>query len=153
MFPHCVFDASHTIDPSFVSSSNLPHMIESSLIPSQPDPIIDSTPSIHDVLAKPVLDSAEPVPNTVVSIPSLSPTIEPMPVSSTPDLPVLRRSTRPHHPLAYLSDYSCKAVSTKPASGLPYDISNVISYSYLGPQYSSFVMAVSPTPSKLISFS
>ena len=33
VFPHCVFDASHTLDPSFVSSSN-PHMFDSSLVPS-----------------------------------------------------------------------------------------------------------------------
>ena len=76
-----------------------------------------------------------------------------MPISPPPDLPILRRSTRPYHPPAYLSNYSCNTVSTKPASGLPYDISNVISYSHLGPQFSSFVMVVSSIPSEPVSFS
>ena len=100
---------------------------------------------------EPVLDSANPIPTTLDSI--SSPTTDPMPVSSPLALPVLRRSTRPHHPLAYLSDYFYQPVSTKLASGLPFDISNVISYSHLRPQFSSFVMVVSSTPSKPISFS
>ena len=74
-------------------------------------------------------------------------------ISSSSSLPALRRSTRTHHPSSYLADYSCKAVSTKPTSGLPYDISHVLSYSHLGPQFASFVMAVSSVPSEPVSFS
>ena len=74
-------------------------------------------------------------------------------ISSSSSLPALRRSTRTHHPPSYLADYSCKAVSTKPTSGLPYDISHVLSYSHLGPQFASFVMAVSSVPSEPVSFS
>ena len=36
-----------------------------------------------------------------------------------PIQPQLRRSTRPHIPPSYLSDYSCKSISAKPQSGLP----------------------------------
>ena len=67
-------------------------------------------------------------------------------------LPVLRRSTRPHNPPPYLFEYSCKSISTKPNSGLPYDILDCLDYSHLGPTFHSFVMVVNTTPSKLVSF-
>ena len=151
MFPHRVSDASSHIDPSFVSPSSLPHMVESSLVPSQPDPIIDSnqvSQPIANVPAKLVLDSVDPISTSDLL---LSPQIAP--ITSIPDLPVLRRSTKSHHPPTYLSDYSWKAISTKLASGLPYNILDVISYSNLGPQYHSFVMVVTTTPSEPTSFS
>ncbi|XP_075665332.1 uncharacterized protein LOC142634993 [Castanea sativa] len=135
------------IDLSFVSPSSLPHIVESSLVPSQSNSIIDSNPisqSIRNVPVELVLDFADPVSPSALPI---STPIELLPVPSIPDLPALRRSTRSHHPPAYLSDYSCKAVNTKLASSLPYDISDVISYFHLGPQYFSFVMAISTTPS------
>ena len=66
--------------------------------------------------------------------------------------PILRRSTRPHNPPPYLSEYSYKSVSTKPGFGLPYNISDFLDYSHLGPTFHSFVMAVTATPSKPVSF-
>ena len=71
--------------------------------------------------------------------------------SLTPNIvpPVpLRKSTRVHKPPSYLTDYSCKLVVTKPELGLPYDISDGLSYCHLGPTFHSFVMAVTTTPSE-----
>lgn len=96
------------------------------------------------------MDSTDPISPSALPI---STPIEPIPVPSIPDLPMLRRSTRFYHPPAYLSNYSCKVVSTKPASSLPYDISDVMSYSHLRPQYFSFVMAVSIIPPEPACFS
>ena len=67
-------------------------------------------------------------------------------------LPTLRRSIRPHKPPSYLSEYSCKSVSTKPNFGLPYDILNYLDYSHLGPTFHSFVMVIKITPLELASF-
>ena len=135
MFPHCVLDKTNNIDTSFVSSPSIPHMIESGLVPSQPtlppNPIIDSNQvpqTITDASAEPILDSADSISTSDLPI-----TTQIAPITSISDLPVLRRSTRSHHPPTYLSDYSCKAVSTKLASGLPYDILEVMNYSHLGP--------------------
>ncbi|KAF3976756.1 hypothetical protein CMV_000074 [Castanea mollissima] len=85
-------------------------------------------------------------------LPSPSSIDHSLPISSS-SLPALRRSTRPHHAPTYLFYYSCKVVCTKPASGLPYDISNVISYSYLRAQFSSFIMAVNSIPTEPVCFS
>ena len=154
MFPHCVSDASHVSNAPYVfDPPNLP-LVDSILATSQPDSTFDPTPSTSntshcdyqpDVSLPSALDLVVPP-----SPPSLDQSLL---ISSSFSLPALRRSTRTHHPPSYLADYSCKAVSTKPASGLPYDISNVLSYSHLGPQFASFVMTVSSVPSELVLFS
>ena len=145
---HLISDAPYVSDPP-----NLP-LVDSILATSQPDSTIDPTPSASN--------TSHCYYQPDVSLPSaLDPVVPPSPpsldqsllISSSSSLPALRRSTRTHHPPSYLAYYSCKVVSTKPASGLPYDISNVLSYSYLGPQFASFVMAVSSVPSEPISFS
>ena len=51
-----------------------------------------------------------------------------------------------------ISQYACKSVSTKPQSGLPYDVSSYLDYSHLDPSFKSFVMAVNSTPSDAASF-
>ena len=83
---------------------------------------------------------------------SISDPIQSESPSSIPPSPILRRSTRPHNPPPYLSEYSCKSVSTKPSFGLPYNILDCLEYSHLGPTFQSFVMAVTTTPSELVSF-
>ena len=154
MFPHCVSDASHFSNTPYVFyPPNLP-LVDPILATSQPDSTIDPTPSTSNTShCDCQLD---------VSLPSaLDPVVPPSPpsldqsllISSSSSLPALRRSTRTHHPPSYLTDYSCKAISTKSASSLPYDISNVLSYSHLRPQFASFVMAVSFVPSEPVSFS
>ena len=98
------------------------------------------------ISAEPTI-STELIPSNSISNPILFDSPSPIPPSS-----ILRRSTRPHNPLPYLSEYSCKSVSTKSGSGLPYNISNCLDYSHLGPTFHSFVMAVTTTPSKPVSF-
>ena len=105
-----------------------------------------ATPNAAPNFAKP--DHVVPL---FSSIPSPLPTVIPFPLSSTSN-PTLKRSTRPHKPPPYLSQYACKSVSTKPQSGLPYDVSAYLDYSHLGPSFKSFVMAVNSTPSVLASF-
>jgi len=51
-----------------------------------------------------------------------------------------------------LQDYSCSAVTSKPISGSPYDISNYLTYSHLHKAYKHFVLVVQATPSKPTSF-
>ena len=49
-------------------------------------------------------------------------------------------------PLAYLQDYSCAVAHTstfKPLSGAPYDIATDLTYSYLEPDYQSYLLTVS----------
>ena len=99
-------------------------------------------------------NSAKPnhvVPLLFSSIPSPLPTVISLPLSSASN-PTLRRSTRPHKPPPYLSQYACKSVSTKPQSCLPYDVSTYLDYSHLGPSFKSFVMEVNSTPSNPASF-
>lgn len=107
-------------------------------------------------------------PNSAISIPDPTPlndpnanTSIPNPISdydsaiiptNQPIQPQLRRSNRPYIPPSYLSDYSCKFVSAKPQSDLPYTISDFLSYSHLGPSFKSFVLVVSATPSEPASF-
>ena len=99
-------------------------------------------------------DSAEP---DLVAIPSLTsnpstlPTVSPLTSPSTSN-PTLRRSTRSHKPPPYLSQYACKSISTRPHSGLLYDVSAYLDYSHLGPTFKSFVMAINSTPSEPASF-
>ena len=85
------------------------------------------------------------------STPSPLPTVFPLPLSSISN-PTLRRSTRPHKPPPYLSQYACKSVNTKPQSSLPYDVSTYLDYSHIGPSFKSFVMVVNSTPSDPPSF-
>ena len=82
--------------------------------------------------------------SSIIFIPSIA-----IPISSPPlpfTLLVLRKSSRPHHPLAYLKKYSYNSVSFKFASSLPYDISDDLSYSHLGTTFHYFIMAVTTTP-------
>ncbi|XP_075636524.1 uncharacterized protein LOC142608719 [Castanea sativa] len=116
------------------SSSHLPPEPSTNLLGTSSTPSAEPTTSIDSI---PNISNSDPIPSTRSS-----------PI--TP-LPFLRRSTRPHNPPPYLSNYSCKSVSTKPVSGLPYEISNCLDYSYLGPTFHSFIMAVNTTPSKLVS--
>ena len=89
------------------------------------------------------LHLAEAAPNAA---PGAAPTAATSAPPSTSNS-TLRRSNRPHKPPPYLSQYACKSVSSKPNSGLPYDISFYLDYSHLGPTFKSFVMAVNSTPS------
>lgn len=110
-------------------------------IPHQPD-LVDVVPTSHNVLSSPTSDT----PCSIDLPPSTSTDIDPIPTSSSPI--VLRRSTRPHHPPAYLTDYSCKTVVSKPSPGSPYDISNHLSYENLGSTFHSSVMFVTATPAE-----
>lgn len=90
---------------------------------------------------------SSPTSDTPCSIdlpPSTSIDIDPIPTSCS--LVVPKRSTRPHHPPAYLPYYSCKTVVSKPSPGSPYDISDHLSYENLGSTFHSFVMSVTTTP-------
>ena len=56
-------------------------------------------------------------------------------------------------PHSYLLDYSCKiVVSAKPQFGLPYALSDFLSYSHLGSRFKSFILVVSAAPSEPVSF-
>nr|XP_023908905.1 uncharacterized protein LOC112020549 [Quercus suber] len=91
-------------------------------------------------------NSAEP---EHVILPSFNSTFSILPSTSNP---TLKRSTRSHKPPPYLYQYACKSVSTKPHSGLPYDVSAYLDYSHLGPSFKSFVMIVNSTPLDPVSF-
>jgi len=71
-----------------------------------PNPLDD--PNANTSILEPISD----FDSAIISYSAIIP-IDP------PILPQLRRSTRPHIPPSYLSDYSCKSVSAKPQSGLP----------------------------------
>ena len=109
-------------------------------------------PSPDHVYAKPFSVDSISVDPIIVVDPSLaSQSSNPISCDSTSLVP-LRRSTRSHKPPSYLSDYSCQFASTKPCFGMPYALSDHLSYSHLGPAFHSFVMAVSFTPSESVSF-
>ncbi|KAK7852164.1 hypothetical protein CFP56_040096 [Quercus suber] len=75
-------------------------------------------PSAHQATTVMAATSDNPSSNPVTSIdsnPSGSSDLVLAPTSSPSFCP--RKSTRPHNPPAYLTDYSCKAVVSKPASG------------------------------------
>ena len=147
IFPHCTSDTTSY-------SSSYPSMVAPS------SPLTVSSPHVLDTTSSP---SAEPIADPI-AIPTVDPTAkspssisQPVPISSSSSLPItplpiLRRSIRPYNPPPYLSEYSCKSVSTKPNSGLPYDISDCLDYSHLGLTFHSFVMAVNTTPLELASF-
>ena len=160
IFPRCTSHSSHSVDivnlPSF-STSLSPISIDSTL------PSIVDTPSTSavDVSNLPIADFGA----TPKAISSLSPSTATPSLLSDPILPAvsslplpsasapsLKRSTRSYKPPSYLSQYSCKSVSIKPHSGLPYDVLDYLDYSHLGLTFKSFVMAVNFTPSKPVSF-
>ena len=132
------FDFPHTssVSESFHSSPSAyePSNFTSNIIPSNFVPILDhSIPTSFDVVS-PISDSHC----------SIDPSSPPFSTDITPIVP--RRSTRPHNAPAYLTDYSCKAVVSKPCPGSPYDISDYLSYEKLGSSFHSFVMFVTTTP-------
>lgn len=140
VFPHVTSDPYCTSDfksssapaPSIPIDTSIPDSLASPiLVVSTPDPI-PLEPNPHTSLPDPISDSDSAV----------IPTTQPI-------HPPLRRSTRPH---IHLSDYSCKFVSAKPQSGLPYALSDFFCYSHLGPTFKSFVLAVSAAPSEPVSF-
>ena len=154
------FADSNTPSTSFLDSFVFHHYVSSSCNPdcnSIPTPISTSThvsssislPTVSIDCSSPAaslstdsiefpLDSTEPI--LFVPIDS-QPLINPSPTT-------LRRCARSHNPPTYLSNYSCKSISTKPASGLPYDVLASLSYSHLGLAFHSFVMEVNSTPSE-----
>ncbi|XP_075636871.1 uncharacterized protein LOC142609131 [Castanea sativa] len=172
VFPHCTSNSSsHSIDiatpPSF--STSTPHL---SVDPNF-TPVVDNTSkSVVEIDVLPIANSAaDPIPTLLpptattdllpssisqfapFSLPTdpIIPAVSPfsLPSASTP---TLRRFTRSHKPPSYLSQYSCKSVSTKPNSGMSYDLLAYLDYSHLGPTFHTFVMAVNSTPLELASF-
>lgn len=110
-------------------------------------PVLDNSTPLQPVLddftpLSPILD---PIPS-IDSSPSGSSNIVLAPTSSPSFCP--RRSSRPQNPPAYLTNYSCKAVVSKPAPGLPYNISDHLSYENLGNTFYSFVMPTTATPAE-----
>ena len=147
--PIAPFDVAPGAVPSAAPSATpgvVPSAAHDAAPPASPNVVSSATPSAAPNFAKP--DHVVPL---FSSIPSPLPTVIPLPLSSTSN-PTLKRSTRPHKPPSYLSQYACKSVSTKPQSGLPYDVSAYLDYSHLGPSFKSFVMAVNSTPSVPASF-
>lgn len=137
-----------------------PDLYDSSSVPSSSSPSfhsnlvveLDITTEIHtsanlDLLVDTTVD-IDPITIPENTIPYFSPSPIPPPF----DPPILRKSTGPYHPPAYLLDYSCISVNTKLAPGLPYDILDGLSYFHLGPTFQSFVMTIIATPSKLVFF-
>ena len=143
VFPHCVFSSCNpdcNSIPTPISTST--HVSSSISLPSVSVDSSSPAASLSTDSDEVPLDFAEPV----LFVPSDSqPLINPPPTT-------LRRFARSHNPPTYLSDYSCKSINTKPASGLPYDVSTSLSYSHLGSAFHSFVMAVNSTPSEPASF-
>ncbi|KAL4620721.1 hypothetical protein ACB092_06G176100 [Castanea dentata] len=74
-----------------------------------------------------------------------STTSPPLPISS-PALPLTWKSTRVHKTPAYLQDYACNSAASIPTPGLPYALSNYLTYSHLHPPYQSYLMTVSACP-------
>ena len=144
VFPHCVSNSalefpSSSSSPSFVPETVIVPIHTSSSLTSlsNSDQITSQTTTIKPTndFAEPILDSTtfvDPIPFI-----SSSNLITPLPTNLISEPPVLRRSVRSHHPPTYLSDYSCKFVSTKPVSCLPYDILGNLNYSHLGPAFHS----------------
>ncbi|XP_075650646.1 uncharacterized protein LOC142621210 [Castanea sativa] len=97
--------------------------------------------SVESLSADSISDLIVPPASQTSSVPCS--TINPTP---------LRRSSRSHKPPSYLSEYSCQFASTKPSSGVPYVLSDHLTYFHLGPSFHSFVMAVSSNSSELVSF-
>ena len=141
VFPHTTIDSVELVPVP--CSSSIPYSTSIPTEPNVPDPI-DSIGS--DVLVEPV-----PIDSIGSVVPASSQSCNPLPCTSSSIVP-LRSSTRSHNPPSYLSNYTCNSASTKPSSGLPYALSDHLSYSHLGLTFQSFVMAVSSTPSEPVSF-
>ena len=156
VFPHVNSSFSYTSNcPSFTTPTHsFPDstpILDSDLVISHSD-YVATEPTPHTSL--PDSNSLEPITHASIPNPvhdtNLDLDITPI---TQPVQPSLRRSTRPHVPPSYLSDYSCKfVVSAKPQSSLPYALSDFMSYSHLGSRFKSFVLAVGATPSKPVSF-
>ncbi|KAF3957561.1 hypothetical protein CMV_017440 [Castanea mollissima] len=146
-----VFPYSDSVDNPTLSPSTSSYEPPTSIlhttpsVPHQPA-VTNDVPTSPNVLPSPT----SATPSSIDLSPSSSPDIDPISTSSIPV--VLRRSTRPHHPPAYLTDYSCKAVVSKPSPGSPYDISDHLSYENLGSTFHSFVMSVTATPVEPVHF-
>ena len=130
VFPHCVSHNNDCHSDQITISSSTPTSSSFTL----PTVFVDSSSPI----ASPSIESIEvPLDSVETSLPiSIESNSHPPPPTT------LRWFDRSHNPPAYLSDYSYKSVSTKPASGLPYDVSNSLNYSHLGSAFHSFLMAV-----------
>ena len=160
IFPHCTSESSQSIDtvnlPSSISIDPTSTInVDPSTLPAAPSNAAPAAPSTLPTAAPSATpDSTKPDP---IAIPSLNSnlstflTVSPLTLPSASN-PTLRRSTRSHKPPSYLSQYACKSVSTNPHSGQPYDVSNYLDYSHLGPTFKSFVIAVNSTPSNPASF-
>ena len=156
VFPHVNSSSSCTSD--CLSSTTPAHSFPDSIPISDSDLVIShfdsvaSEPTPHTSL--PNSNSLEPTTHASIPIPDHDTTLDlDITPITQPVQPPLRRSTGPHVPPSYLSDYSCKSVvSAKPKSGLPYALSDFMSYSHLGSRFKSFVLAVSATPSEPVSF-
>ena len=96
----------------------------SNIIPSDFVPILDHSIPTSSIVVSPISDSHCSIdpssPPFSTNIVPISPEIVPTSTTSTPIVP--GRSTRPHNAPAYLTDYSCKAVVSKPCLVSPYDI-------------------------------
>ena len=148
IFPYAKCPPSPT---SILDNFVFPHASVSDFSPSDPIHNIPD-PSLDHVSAEPLSIDSISVDPIVVTDPSpASQFSNPISCDSTSLVP-LKRSARSHKPPSYLFDYSCQFVGTKPCSGIPYVLLDHLSYSHLGPAFLSFVMAVSFTPSELVSF-
>ena len=109
IFPHC---ASNNPTSILASDSSLPPIQPLVTPPSPSIPTETSTDFIGT--STDCILSIELIPSNSISDP-----IQSESPLSIPPSPILRRSTRPHNPPLYLSEYSCKSVNTKPGPGLP----------------------------------
>ena len=102
--------------PHYVPNSSVSDVVS---IPSQSSsstPLV--TTSTDSFLATPTHSSTKSLDVPLGVTVSIDLLASPIPLISSPstlDPPVLRRLVRSHHPPTYLSNYSCKSVSTKPA--------------------------------------